>query len=322
MTLQALGSAAGTGIGAYYGGTAGASIGGSLGGAIGGLFGGSTNSAKAVQDQLNLGIMTQAVNVEQAREAMRWSEGQAGETRSFNSLEAEKQRQWQMDLANSAHQREQADLIKAGLNPILTATGGPGSTTPSGSTASSSNPGASQAHVVHPYDSYAGDIISAKRLDEVEKVKTSLEAARSIADISKTLAETKNLPIAGEAVAASGRLDVARELDTQRAIKLKELEITNNPIAVRKIWAEIDQINEKIKNLPSEKALNEASANERLTQSSTNSAQKLLFNATEALHRWTVEKEPSAKIKQWTGAAKDIGDAASSINPIRFLLGR
>lgn len=36
-----------------------------------------------------------------------------------------------IELANSAHQREVADLRKAGLNPILSATGGHGSSTPS-----------------------------------------------------------------------------------------------------------------------------------------------------------------------------------------------
>lgn len=43
---------------------------------------------------------------------------------------AKKQRDWQADMANTAHQREVHDLLKAGLNPILSATGGRGAPTP------------------------------------------------------------------------------------------------------------------------------------------------------------------------------------------------
>lgn len=53
-----------------------------------------------------------------------------------NQRYAREQMNWQKEMSDTAHQREIADLRAAGLNPILTATGGSGASTPAGQSGS------------------------------------------------------------------------------------------------------------------------------------------------------------------------------------------
>lgn len=81
-----------------------------------------------------------AWSAQQAAEQRKWQEEQTQWVMDYNSAEAAKNRDWQEMMSNTAHQREIKDLQAAGLNPVLSATGGQGASVGSGASASASAP--------------------------------------------------------------------------------------------------------------------------------------------------------------------------------------
>lgn len=100
-------------------------------------------------------------------------------TNAQNLAIAQAQMQFQERMSSTAHQREVTDLRAAGLNPILSATGGSGASAPSGSSATLQAP-------------MVGDILK----DSVNSGLTSANLQSDLdiknATVAKTMADTLN----------------------------------------------------------------------------------------------------------------------------------
>lgn len=95
-----------------------------------------------------------------AREQMQFQDQSNAKAMRFSAEQAQVNRDWQEKMSNTAHQREVADLIAAGLNPVLSSKYG-GATTPSGGSASGVTSSGSKGDVDSTSQQMIGALLSA-----------------------------------------------------------------------------------------------------------------------------------------------------------------
>lgn len=152
-------------------------------------------------------------------------------TNDQNRVMAENQIAFQKDMANTAHQREVADLKAAGLNPILSA-GGNGSATPSGASAQMQAPKVEFPDVFSPLMQLTQVDQAQQRLN-IDKSLAASTMAKNLTDQELTKAQTilqkKGLVRAElEGELSQGLKDFIQILKSPKRRQMRIDEINNN----------------------------------------------------------------------------------------------
>lgn len=132
--------------------------------------------------------------------------------------EAKKNRDWQERMSNTAHQREVIDLRAAGLNPILSGTGGMGASSPAGSMATVEDAYTPAAQTgINTYQAS-----TARQLVEAQLDTQKAQAENYRANSAYALAQTETERNRPENIASDTDLKYNQGLESAESTRLKK----------------------------------------------------------------------------------------------------
>lgn len=171
-------------------------------------------------------------------------------TSAQNVHEVRQNRRFQRDMSNTAHQREMADLQKAGLNPILAVTKG-GASTPSGSVGHIESPTKDFGQTVAKTQPLQARLIQAQ-INDINSAKSLKDEQR--ADLTDTRkARIDHMLAQATAAIESGELSVVEQKRVKEQIE--------NLIAERRL-INTKEVGEYFANTHSAAGLSKAKADE------------------------------------------------------------
>lgn len=124
-----------------------------------------------------------SANMAEAQRNRDFQQSSANTQMQFQANQIAQQRQYETGMSNTAHQRERDDLIKAGLNPLLSVNGGastPSTGAATGASASGSQGSAEKSVNTNPWTG----------VNPMSVITSALETMGSVQGLEKQKAET------------------------------------------------------------------------------------------------------------------------------------
>lgn len=274
---------------------------GSIGDAIGDVFKGAKSIISPISDAfgsisglldpistgLNLFDSITGKSSDQSMAAVNAQIAGQQQTNAMNAQQAQYNREWQQWMSSTAHQREKDDLLRAGLNPILSVNKGAAVT------------GGAQATMQNPFEGTASAINEARKIDEVEKTRLTNERRR----------------IENETQLKDSQVDLNKEQADQAWAGQKEklsAERLNNMLSDRTYTESLLNLRKDLTEQKQQEYL-EASALEKLSNVSLNNADETIRRAQKQLIDYDInERGLSNQVERYTKPVKSVLSTGAS----------